>query len=89
MLAISTSHLLECFMAIQDIWKENLKALVRAEGGGRSGLRTVASTAHISEEYLYQIVTVEFMNGTTRSYAGNTLRKALAPSIENTCRPAP
>lgn len=36
-----------------------------------------------------QAVTVEFMNGTTRSYAGKTLRKALAPSIENTCRPAP
>lgn len=44
-------------MAIQDIWKENLKALIKAEGDGRSGLRTVALAAHLSEEYLHQIVT--------------------------------
>lgn len=44
-------------MAIQDIWKENLKALIEAEGGGRGGLRTVALASHLSEEYLHQIVT--------------------------------
>jgi len=43
-------------MAIEDIWLCNLKALVTKEGGGRRGLRAVADSAGLSEEYVYQLV---------------------------------
>lgn len=70
-------------MAIQDIWKENLKALVRAEGGGRSGLRTVASTAHISEEYLYQIVNGKLRQSGKPSELGKAAAKKIAVAFAN------
>ena len=70
-------------MAIQDIWKENLKALVHAEGGGRSGLRTVASTAHISEEYLYQIVTGKLRQSGKPSELGKAAAKKIAVAFAN------
>lgn len=43
-------------MAIHDIWLLNLKALVAMEGGGRKGIRTVADTTGLSEEYVYQLI---------------------------------
>ena len=42
-------------MAIQDIWFSNLKTLIKAEGGGRRGIRAVADASGLSEEYIYQL----------------------------------
>lgn len=44
-------------MAIQDVWIENLKALVQQEGGGRPGLRKVSDISGVNVEYLHQLVT--------------------------------
>lgn len=83
MLAACQSYLLELTMAIQDIWRENLKALIKTEGDGRHGLRAVALTAHLSEEYLHQIVTGKLRQTGKPHEVGKAAARKIALAFAN------
>ncbi len=65
-------------MAIHDIWLLNLKALVAMEGGGRKGIRTVADTTGLSEEYVYQLISEKPNKDGARREVGKRAAKIIS-----------